>query len=137
MEYNRPKVGVGVVVIKNNKVLLGKRKNSHGAGTWCLPGGHLEFGESVESCAEREVLEETGLKVKNLKIGPYTNDIMPADKKHYATLFIIAEVAAGEPKVMEPDKCGGWCWFEWDSLPKPLFMSTENLVKSGFNPFKL
>lgn len=116
---------------------MGKRKNSHGAGTWCLPGGHLEFGESVETCAEREVLEETGLKIKNLKTGPYTNDIMPADKKHYATLFIVAEAAAGEPKNMEPDKCEGWSWFEWDSLPQPLFMSTENLIKSGFNPFKL
>lgn len=60
---NRPKVGVGVIVIKNNKVLLGKRKNSHGQGTWCFPGGHLEFNESWKNCAIRETKEETDVNV--------------------------------------------------------------------------
>ncbi len=53
----RPKVGVGVIVVKEGKVLLLQRKNSHGSGTWCFPGGHLEYGESLEECAKREVLE--------------------------------------------------------------------------------
>jgi len=61
----KPKVGVGIIVIKDNKVLLGKRKNSHGEGSWCFPGGHLEFNESLENCAKREVLEETGIEIKN------------------------------------------------------------------------
>ncbi|PIN92058.1 hypothetical protein CO154_01270 [Candidatus Pacearchaeota archaeon CG_4_9_14_3_um_filter_31_7] len=52
-----PKVGVGVIVIKDNKVLLGKRKNAHGEGSLCFPGGHLEFNEKVEDAAEREVFE--------------------------------------------------------------------------------
>jgi len=62
----KPKVGVGIIVIKDNKVLLGKRKNSHGEGSWCFPGGHLEFNESLENCAKREVLEETGIEIKNI-----------------------------------------------------------------------
>jgi 8-oxo-dGTP diphosphatase len=59
-----PRVGVGVIVLRNGLVLLGRRIGSHGAGSWALPGGHLEFGESVEQCAAREVLEETGLDIQ-------------------------------------------------------------------------
>ena len=58
-EEKRPKVGVGVFVFKDGKTLLGKRKNAHGDGTWNPPGGHLEFNESIEQCAQREVLENT------------------------------------------------------------------------------
>ncbi|HLC69503.1 MAG TPA: NUDIX domain-containing protein [Patescibacteria group bacterium] len=55
MEDKRPKVGVGVFVFKDGKILFGQRKNTgHGVGCWSLPGGHLEFNEGVESCAERE-----------------------------------------------------------------------------------
>jgi 8-oxo-dGTP diphosphatase len=61
----RPKVGVGVFIIKDKKILMGKRINSHGEGTWSLPGGHLEFFETFEDCAKREVMEETGLKISN------------------------------------------------------------------------
>jgi 8-oxo-dGTP diphosphatase len=60
----RPRVGIGVIILKNGRVLLGKRKSSHGTGTWHFPGGHLEFGESLEDCSRREVLEETGMKIK-------------------------------------------------------------------------
>ena len=63
MNDQKPKVGLGVCIVKDNKVLLGKRKGSHGAGTWSFPGGHLEFQETWEKCAKREVLEETGLKI--------------------------------------------------------------------------
>ena len=132
----RPCVGVGVVVIKGNKVLLGKRKNAHGEGSWCFPGGHLEFNESVEECAVREVREETGIEIKNLRLGPFTNDVFEKEAKHYVTLFVIAEYASGKAKVMEPEKCEKWAWFEWGSLPEPLFLPIQNLLKQGFNPFE-
>ena len=66
-----------------------KRRGSHGAETWAPPGGHLEFGESFENCAMREVLEETGLKINGLKIAAATNDIFTNENKHYATIFLI------------------------------------------------
>ena len=132
----RPKVGVGVIVMKDGKVLLGKRKNAHGEGTWSFPGGHLEFNEEIESCAVREVMEETGLNIKNIRSGPFTNDIFEKEEKHYITLYLISEYASGELKIMEPEKCEKWEWFDWDKLPKPLFTPIANLLKQNYNPFK-
>ena len=84
-----PQVGVGVIVIREGLVLLGKRIGSLGAGTWALPGGHLEFGESIEDCASREVVEETGLAVQSVARGPYTNDYYASEGKHYVTMQIL------------------------------------------------
>jgi len=135
---NRPKVGIGVMIIKENKVLLGKRKNSHGEGAWCFPGGHLEFNESWEDCAMREIFEETGLKVKNIRFATTTNDIFEKENKHYITIFMLADYDFGEVRIMEPEKCEKWDWFEWeeDKLPKPLFLPNQNLLKQKYNPFK-
>jgi 8-oxo-dGTP diphosphatase len=135
MTEDRPKVGVGVIVIRDKKVLLGKRMNAHGNHTYNFPGGHLEFGEAIEDCARREVLEETGLKVEKIKIGPFTNDIFINEGKHYITIFAIGESKSGEPKVMEPDKCTGWDWYNWNHLPQPLFLPIQNLLKQKFSPF--
>jgi 8-oxo-dGTP diphosphatase len=134
---DRPLIGIGVIVIKDNKALLGKRKNSHGEGSWCFPGGHLEFNEKIEECGRREVLEETGIEIKNIKLGPFTNDIFKKEGKHYVTLFLISDYDSGEVRVMEPDKFEKWGWFEWGKLPKPLFLPIQNLLKQKFNPFKL
>ena len=131
----RPKVGVGIIVIKDNKVLLGKRKNSHGEGSWCFPGGHLEFNESLENCAKREVLEETGIEIKNIRFETITNDIFKDEGKHYITIFMLCEYDSGEVKVMEPEKCEKWNWFEWNNLPEPLFLPIQSLLKKGYIPF--
>lgn len=130
----RPKVGVGVIVIKGGKILLGKRKNSHGSGHWSFPGGHLEFGESWVECAVRETMEETGLTIKNIRFGTVSNDIFASEEKHYITIFMLADYDSGELAVMEPDKCEKWEWFDWDDLPQPLFIPIQNLVKQNFNP---
>ena len=134
-QQERPKIGVGAIIIRDGKVLLGKRKGSHGAGSWSFPGGHLEFGEAVEDCARREVLEETGLVIGNLRRGPFTNDIMSDEKKHYVTLYVVADASEGIPEVKEPEKCDGWSWFDWRTLPEPLFIPVRNLVAQGFDPF--
>ena len=134
MEEQRPKVGVGVIIIKNDKVLLGKRKNAHGEGTWCFPGGHLEFNEEIEDCAIREVREEAGIEIKNIRIGTFTNDLFKKEGKHYVTLLVVSDYSFGKVKVMEPEKCEKWGWFEWDKLPKPLFIPIQNLQKMDYNP---
>ena len=68
----RPKVGVGVILVKDNKVLLLKRKNEHGQGTWEFPGGHLEMHEEIRDCVAREVKEETGIVVNNIQFAGLT-----------------------------------------------------------------
>jgi len=122
------RVGVGVFVFNNKgEVLVGQRKGSHGAGTWQLPGGHLHFGESFEACAEREVMEETGLSIKEPRCLAVTNDFMPNEGKHYVTIFMGVDLASNgqtgpvsdeeqEPKIMEPDKCACWEWVRWDQV---------------------
>ncbi len=132
----RPKVGLGVIIIRDDLVLLGKRKNSHGEGTWNFPGGHLEINESIADCARRETKEEVGLEITNLQYGPYTNDIFYKEGKHYITVFVIASSKSGEPEVMEPTKCEEWRWFKWNELPKPMFLPLQNLLKIDFSPFR-
>jgi 8-oxo-dGTP diphosphatase len=123
----RTKVGVGIILIKDGKILMGKRQSSPGAGRWAPPGGHLEFGETIETCARRELAEETGVVPLSQKKGPWTNDLM--EERHYVTLFVFVHQFEGTPELLEPHKCEGWEWFDWKDLPTPLFLSMENLIK--------
>ncbi|MDD3263355.1 MAG: NUDIX hydrolase [Candidatus Nanoarchaeia archaeon] len=132
----RPKVGVGVFVLNEGKVLMGQRINSHGSGTWSLPGGHLEFFESFEDCAKREVKEEVGIEIKDVVFAALTNDIFEKENKHYITIFVKSKYDKGTIEIMEPDKCLKWDWFSWDNLPDNLFLPLINLRKTDFNPFK-
>jgi 8-oxo-dGTP diphosphatase len=133
-EAGRIQVGVGVLVVRGAQVLLGRCTGSHGAGTWALPGGHLEFGESIEACARREVLEETGLELDDIEPAPYTNDVMPVEGRHYVTCFVRAKAISGEAQVLEPEKCHGWAWFVWADLPVDLFQPLRTLVQMAFDP---
>lgn len=130
-------MGVGVIVVRGGRVLLGRRHgDTHGAGTWQFPGGHLEAGESPEACAEREVREETGLVVRAVARGPYTSDVFAEAGRHYVTLFVLAEPldAGAEPVVCEPHKCAEWRWCAWDAMPAPRFLPIEHLLAAGFRP---
>jgi len=121
---NIVRVGTGVMVIRDRKVLLGKRKGSHAAGLYSFPGGHLDFGETWSNCVLRELEEECGEQMK-VKVRPYaalqpaffiTNDIMPQYGKHYITIFMVADWIEGEPVNMEPHKCEGWEFVTFDEL---------------------
>jgi 8-oxo-dGTP diphosphatase len=129
----KPKVGVGVCIFKENQVLMGLRKNAHGAQTWAFPGGHLEFGETVQECARREVREETGLELGLVKPGPYSQDIFIAENKHYITLIMIGEYIGGEPQILEPHKCQEWRWFDWGKWPENLFLTNQNLIRNNID----
>jgi len=123
-----PKVGVGAMIMRDGQVLLGRRKGAHGTGTYAWCGGHLEFGETLEACAVREVREETGLVVTSLKPLCVSNII--AYEKHYIDFEFLTEVEPGQPQVLEPDRIESWGWYNLDNLPSPLFKAGELALKS-------
>lgn len=133
----RPAVGVGVFIWKDGKFLMGKRLNSHGHNTWSVPGGHLEFDETIAECAKREAMEETSMKVDNVRVLAITEDRFPDHKKHYITIWVDTDWVSGKPKITEPDKWIGQDWRDFSTLPDNLFEPCwQNLRKVKPELFK-
>ncbi len=131
-----PKVGVGVIVIKNGShVLMHRRKGSHGLGYWGTGGGHLEIGESLLEAALREFREEAGNNVviskpRFLGVCNFT-DFYP---KHYVDISFVADWISGEPDDSGIDEVELWQWFPLDKLPEPIFPVVKRYLtalKSG------
>ncbi|MFA6064603.1 MAG: NUDIX domain-containing protein [archaeon] len=131
-----PKIGLGAIIIREGKILLGKRIGKHGNNTWAPPGGLLEFNEEIEHAVEREVLEETGLKSTCKALYTVTNNIFLSEGKHTITLFYFCEANIGEARIMEPTKCEKWEWFSWNELPEKLFLPLQILKDKGMDPTK-
>lgn len=128
-------VGVGVVVVnKEGKILLGKRNGDpekagselRGEGTWTMPGGKLHYGESFEDAAKREVLEETGIKLNDVRIIAVNND--KNEHAHFVTIGIYADGFEGEARLMEPEEIVEWKWFSLDDLPFPIYMPSAKVL---------
>ena len=132
MSNQTVRVGVGVFVFKAGQFLMGQRRNAHGEGSWSLPGGHLEFGESLAEVASREVREETGLRIKNIHFGAVTNDLFEGEGKHYVTVWLLSNWDGGQEQVGEPDKFVELQWRDFDDLPAPLFLPWRQLLRSQF-----
>src|SRR5688500_216468 len=126
------RVGVGVFVFKNGGFLMGCRKSSHGSGSWSIPGGHIEVGESLELAAAREVYEEAGVWVKNLRFGAITNDIFTEENKHYITIWMLSDWREGDPINYKSTSFSDLGWYDFDSLPKPPFKPWEQLTRSEY-----
>lgn len=134
MSENTVRVGIGVWIVHDNKVLMSYRVKPHGGGTWAPPGGHLEMNETWEECAIREAREEAGLDISDVELFAVTNDIFPETGKHYITLHMQARSATPHFTNMEPEKYQQFNWFEWDKLPQPLFSSNINLLNANKKP---
>ncbi len=128
-EKQQPRVGLGALILKDGKVLLGRRKGSFAQGEYAFPGGHLEYMERFEDGMLREITEECGLTVKNMRFQMVTN-IMRYAPKHFVGLVFVADWESGEPQNLEPEKCEGWDWYDLEALPSPLFASTETAIAS-------
>lgn len=98
----RPFVGVGAVVWRGEEVLLIRRAKSPRRGTWSLPGGAQELGETVFDCARREVAEETGVAIEVLALVDVVDNIAFDSagrvEYHYTLVDVVAEWRAGEPR---------------------------------------
>lgn len=131
----KPGVGVGVMVIKDNKILLGLRNPDkvkasselQGQGTWTMPGGKVEFMEKLVDAAKRELEEETSLVAKNLELLCISDDV--TDTAHYVTVGFIAKEYSGEVKTMEPETILEWKWFDLDNLPENLYKPSAKCIQ--------
>jgi len=127
-----PHVGVGIVVKRAGRYLLGLRRGTErGPSTWSVPGGSVAPAETVLACAIRELREETGLP------GELPRAVSQAfnrleDGREWKSVFVAVDVPPkAEPELREPEKCARWSWFEPNSLPRPLFAPVVSLFAPG------
>jgi ADP-ribose pyrophosphatase len=119
-----PKVGVGAIVLKDDKVLLIRRGVAPSKGMWAVPGGLLKLGETLQEGVERETLEETGVTVK-AKQPVYTFDFLEKDDNgcfrfHYVIVDLLAEYVCGKAKAADDALEARWVSAEMlESLPMP------------------
>ena len=114
----RPVLGAGALLIKDGRVLLVERGREPLAGYWSLPGGAVETGERLEDALAREVLEETGLRVRPDSIATVFERIMRdssgACEYHYVLIDFYCTILDGEPRPGDDSACVEW--FPVDSL---------------------
>jgi 8-oxo-dGTP diphosphatase len=128
-----PLVGVSAVVVRDGRVLVGRRKGSHGAGQWAFPGGKVDAGEDPADTVLRELREETGLAATGAEPIAWTSDVLDGGL-HFITLHHRVVVLPGDPRVLEPDKAQEWRWVPWSGIPEPIFKPTASLLASGWQP---
>lgn len=127
------KVGIGVLILQENKLLLGHRigKDTGGIyepGSWCLPGGKQEYGETFLEGAAREVEEETSLRISEMELFGAADDI--TSDRHFVTLWVIAHRCNGTARVTEPDKQDEWRWFNINALPEHIYGPSWKFINS-------
>lgn len=131
---SEPYVGVSCLVLNGDRFLLVKRSDSVSKpGYWKAPGGYMKFGETPEQTAAREVQEETGLQISNIKFRCITNDIFEDEKKQFITIWMVTQSFSGEAKVNAPE-LSELQWSTWDFLPSPLYLPLQHLIEGKTYP---
>lgn len=125
---DRPRVGVGIVIRRESEILLVRRQNAHGDGSWSTPGGHLDPGETPEECAVREAREETGVEVGSVRFLAVTNDVFEKEALHYLTVWMEGEYVSGAATVAEEYEVSEVGWYPAHALPDELFLPLRNLI---------
>ncbi len=120
-----PRLGVGACIIRDGKLLLFRRLRAPDKGCWSIPGGKVDFLEPVEVALRREVVEETGLTLGDLRLLCVTDQIHTETPEHWVAPTYLAESFTGEPVLLEPEKHEGLDWFALDALPSPLSMAVK------------
>jgi 8-oxo-dGTP diphosphatase len=130
----RPQVGIGVLITKDDRVLLLKRVSAHEDILWSTPGGYLKYGELLEECAIREVQEEAGVLITDVTFLAITNDVFEAGKEHALTIWLAGRYVSGTPTIHAEQGISVIDWFCWDALPEPLFLPFEHLLTGRCYP---
>ena len=127
IQYRNPAPGVVVVILRDNRVLLGRRRSVHGNGKWCLPQGFMEFDEDFLTAGIREVKEETGLDVRILSIlNVVSNKLSPG--LHTLAVILHAEVVGGELSGGDDLEKPGWFDLS-EALPEMAFDSDRQVIE--------
>ncbi len=134
MQKKYVRAGVGIMLLIENKVLLGKRHDDpekasselHGEGTWTFPGGKADFGLTLVENVNKELMEETGIKVNSLKLLSITDEIVP--DAHFTTIGFLCTDFEGEARVLEPDEITQWKWFDLSELPLNIYPASKKMI---------
>lgn len=119
-----PRVGCGAAILDaEGRLLLVKRRRNPEADHWGLPGGKLDFGETVTACIAREIFEELGIEITVGDLLCVVDQI--AADSHWVAPTHRAAIASGTPAIQEPDALADWGWFPLDALPQPLTLATK------------
>jgi 8-oxo-dGTP diphosphatase len=126
-----PRVGVGAVVIKDDRIILVRRGCAPSEGLWAIPGGMLELGETIQEAADREMFEETGVTVR-AKDPVYTFDFFERDddgrvRFHFIIIDVAADYIAGKP--VGADDAAEARWFTREEIENDTFPVAKNTVK--------
>ena len=125
-------VGVGVFIFRDGKFLMMKRAGKHAPGEWSVPGGWQEIGETPSQASAREVKEEVGCEIANIRFGLITNNYYPEESHHSVSIMTLSDWVSGEPQILEPNKCEELRWVDFDSLPSPLFRAWDDILNGEF-----
>ncbi len=123
------KVNVDILIIKNDKILLGlltKKWIYQGQQVYGVPGRDIRFNEKIEATVKRNIKDEFDCNVTKQKIICINENF--ALGNHYIGVGVLAEID-GEPKNLIPDDWEKWEWFDKDKLPENLFPTAKNLLE--------
>jgi 8-oxo-dGTP diphosphatase len=132
MKHNTPSLTVDSVILFKNKLVLVKRKNPPYKGSFALPGGFVEIGESTEKAASREAFEETGLSIEILKLIGVYSDPERDPRRHTVSVCYLAK---GDGDLKSGSDADAVDLFELDSIPELAFDHNKmiNDAKSDIN----
>jgi 8-oxo-dGTP diphosphatase len=122
-------VGVGALIFNDEGSLLltlrGKQAKNE-VGKWEIPGGAVEFGETIQEALKREIKEELGIEIEVVEMLQICDHIIPDEQQHWVSPTYICQITKGEPKILEPEKCDQIGWFSVEeAMELPLSIVTK------------